>query len=101
MWLSGEVRRAARRRGFGGVGRSVEMAAWGRAAAVSSGGRSSGVRRPARRGLGLAGVRVICFSQRFLFFLGCARCGLDDRWVPRDSGSEGLQYRLVPTFHYD
>jgi hypothetical protein len=92
--LSGEVRRAARRRGFGGVGRSVEMAAWGRAAAVSSGGRSSGVRRPARRGLGPAGVRVICFSQRFLFFLGCERCGFfikDDRWVPRNSGPDELQ----------
>lgn len=77
------------------------MAAWGRAAAVSSGGRSSGVWRPARRGLGPAGVRVICFSQRFLFFFGVRAVRLDDRWVPRDRGSEGLQYRLVPTFHYD
>lgn len=59
---------------------------------MGEGGAGEVRRAERRRGLGPAGVRVLFFSQRFFFFL--ARCGFflrDDRWVPRDSGSEGLQ----------
>lgn len=56
----------------------------------SSGRRSVGM---ARRGDGLGppSVRVIFFRTVSFFFSVRGAVSLDDRWVLRDSGSEGLE----------
>lgn len=71
---------------------AISCCAWGMAApwVSSSGRRSVGM---ARRGDGLGppSVRVIFFRTVSFFFSVRGAVSLDDRWVPRDSGSEGLE----------